>query len=196
MTTIEPVWTRVHTRPVGWWGMLLLVATEATLFATLVASYFYLRFNNVTWPPVGIEKPRVLLPCIVTAVLVAASAPMAAAGRAVAAGRIGVARVCVTAALVLGAAFSAGQFLLLRDDWGAFRPAGSAYASIYYTLEGLLLAHVGAGLLLLGFVLLQLSRGSYRAERRAGFGVSSLYVYFVSVTAVVVLLTAYLSPQL
>ena len=196
MTTIEPVWTRAQTRPLGWWGMLLLVATEATLFATLVASYFYLRFKNVAWPPEGIEKPQVLVPCVLAAVLVAASAPMVVAARALAGARIRLVRACVAAALTLGAAFAAGQFLLLEDDWGAFRPAGSAYASIYYMLAGLLWAHVAAGVLLLGFVLMQLSRTPYRPEWSAAVQISSLYVHFVSVVAVAVLLTAYLSPQL
>ena len=34
-------------RPNGWWGMAIFVATEATLFGTLIGTYFYLRFNNL-----------------------------------------------------------------------------------------------------------------------------------------------------
>jgi cytochrome c oxidase subunit 3/cytochrome c oxidase subunit I+III len=44
--------------PSGWWGMLLFLASEATLFGLLIASYFYLRFYNTHWPPPGIDKPR------------------------------------------------------------------------------------------------------------------------------------------
>ena len=32
--------------PSGWWGMVLLIATEATLFLLLIATYFYLRFKT------------------------------------------------------------------------------------------------------------------------------------------------------
>jgi heme/copper-type cytochrome/quinol oxidase subunit 3 len=139
---------------------------------------------------------RRMLIGVLAAALVAASAPMVVAARALGGARIALVRACVAAALTIGAAFAAGQFLVLRDDWGAFRPADSAYASIYYTLAGLLWAHVAAGVLLLGFVLMQLSRTPHRPEWTAAVQVSSLYVHFVSVIAIVVLLPAYLSPQL
>src|ERR671930_379199 len=70
----------------GWWGMLLLIATEFTLFASLIASYFYLRFQNDQWPPAGIEHPSVTLPLVLTGVLVLTTVPMFGA---VAAGRAG-----------------------------------------------------------------------------------------------------------
>ena len=38
-------------RSISWWGMLVLILNEATIFAALLASYFYLRFNSVLWPP-------------------------------------------------------------------------------------------------------------------------------------------------
>ena len=43
-------------RPLGWWGMVSLVATEATIFAGLLSSYFFLRATSAAWrtvPPVG-----------------------------------------------------------------------------------------------------------------------------------------------
>src|ERR671931_1121399 len=40
----------------GWWGMVLFIAVEATVFAVLLASYFYVRFRSgPVWPPDGIE---------------------------------------------------------------------------------------------------------------------------------------------
>ena len=50
-------------RPTGWWGMLVVVLTEATLFALLLASYFYTRFRSPgAWPPDGQPDPRLLKP--------------------------------------------------------------------------------------------------------------------------------------
>ena len=40
--------------PTAVWGMLILIAAEATLFACFVATYFYLRFNTPVWPPRGV----------------------------------------------------------------------------------------------------------------------------------------------
>ena len=48
------------TREPAWWGMLLLIATEAALFALLLASYFYVKFQSEgPWPPDGIADPKV-----------------------------------------------------------------------------------------------------------------------------------------
>ena len=196
MTTIEPIWTRAETRALGWWGMLLAVATEGTLFATLLASYLYLRFKNVAWPPDGIDKPQVLVPCVATALLVVAGVGMALAARALRRGRLAAARAAVAGAAVCTLAYTVVQFLVLRSDWGDFRPSGSAYASIYYTVASVLWAHAVAGVFLLAVALYRLSWEAYRPVRTAALQVSALYAYFVGAVAVSVLLTIYLSPQL
>ena len=64
-------------RAAGWWGMVFFIATEATLFALLFASYFYLRFKSGTeWPPAGIEPPSLRLPIMMSIVLLSSSFPM------------------------------------------------------------------------------------------------------------------------
>jgi len=190
MTTIEPVWTQRPTRPLGWWGMLLAVATEATLFATLIASYFYIRFKTESWPPDGIAKPHVLLPCVLTGVLVASSVPMLIASRR------RFVRGALLTAFVLGGAYAVLQAWQLDRDWGRFHAATNAYGSLYYTLTGLLWAHVVAGLLILLFVQYQVWQPAYRPERSAGVQVAALYAHFVNALALAILLTVYLSPRL
>ena len=63
-------------QPNGWWGMVLFLCAEATLFGTLIASYFYLDFDAAKWPPAGIKPPSVALPLIATGVLISTSVPM------------------------------------------------------------------------------------------------------------------------
>jgi len=48
-----------HRSPI-WWGNLLLLAIETTMFAILVATYFYLRQNYENWPPpqVNFQPPN------------------------------------------------------------------------------------------------------------------------------------------
>lgn len=196
MTVVEPVWVEEETRPLGWWGMLFAVATEATLFLGLVASYFYLRFKTTPWPPAGIARPPVLLPCVLASLLVGASAPMLVAGRARRSGRTGLLRGSLFAAFALAAAFVGLQFLQWYDDWGRFHPQRDAYASLYYTLPGALWAHAAVGVLLLAFVQYQAWRSDYHAVRSAAVQVAALYVYFVSLTAPVILFTVYLTPRL
>ena len=68
---------------VGWWGMVLFCMNEAALFACLIASYFYLGLNSRFWPPAGIEKPKLQMPLIMTALLVSSSIVLVYAERGV-----------------------------------------------------------------------------------------------------------------
>ena len=76
-------------QPNGWWGMALFLCAEATLFGTLIATYFYLDFNSRHWPPPGVRHPSVILPFIATGALLATTIPMWMAVRASRAPEIG-----------------------------------------------------------------------------------------------------------
>jgi cytochrome c oxidase subunit 3/cytochrome c oxidase subunit I+III len=184
------------TRPNGWWGMLLFVATESSLFAVLIATYFYLRFESITWPPHGIDKPKILLPVLLTAVLASTSVPMALAERAIKYGRRRALELWLLLALVLGTGYLFLQLLQFHKDLDKFSPQDNAYASIYYTLTGAHAAHVAAGLLFNLWIQIGAWRGAYRPERYAAVQVTALYWHFVNALAVAVLATAYLSPSL
>ncbi len=60
-------------RSTSWWGMVILILNEAIIFASLLASYFYLRFNSPFWPPSGIQLPELVLPSINTVILIGSS---------------------------------------------------------------------------------------------------------------------------
>jgi heme/copper-type cytochrome/quinol oxidase subunit 3 len=179
--------------PLGWWGMAIFVASEGTLFGTLVGSYFYLRFRAVHWPPAGIAPPSLTWPLVLTGLLVATSVPMALASRAAHAGRVEGVRAPLAIALVVQAGYLAGQIHLMLDDLGRFTPQGSAYGSIYYTLLGTHHGHVFVGVVLNAWLLLRLVGGltGYRATavRSVAF-----YWHFVNVLALVVV-GAQLSPR-
>jgi heme/copper-type cytochrome/quinol oxidase subunit 3 len=181
-------------RPNGWWGMLLLVAAEATLFGTLLASYAYLRFRTEPWPPHGIDPPSVLLPSLMTALLVATSVPMWLAARSVTRGRVPPALAALAVAFVTQVAYLAVQMHLFTDDLSRFTPQRDAYASIYFTLLGAHHAHVAVGLLLDVWLLWKLARGltGYRLIATQGI---ALYWHFVNALGVVVTLVV-LSPAL
>src|SRR5207248_4687705 len=66
---------------VAFWGMAMLVASEATLFGTFIGSYYYLRFGTPHWPPSGTPEPRVVVPLILAGVLATTSLPMWLAAR-------------------------------------------------------------------------------------------------------------------
>src|SRR5581483_6596983 len=132
--------TRVA-KPNGWWGMLLFVATEATLFGTIFGTYYYLRFTNAHWPPRGVPEPSATVPLVLAFVVAATSVPMWMASRAARGGALVVARRALMLALVVQAGFFAMQVSLISDDLDKFKPQGSAYGSIYFTMLGAHEAH-------------------------------------------------------
>jgi heme/copper-type cytochrome/quinol oxidase subunit 3 len=178
----------------AWWGMAMFIATEATLFAIMVASYFYLRFKNLQWPPQGIPEPKVALPLVMLAVLAATSIPVQLAARAGRHGRLGAVRAFLALAFVGQAAYLGISIHEYASDLKKFGPHTHAYGSIYYTLLGADHVHVGIGLLFSLWLLAKLARGMtlYRLNALQAI---AFYWHAVNVLTVVVTLTV-LSPAL
>ena len=182
-------------RPTGWWGVLLLIATEAALIGALIASYFYLRFETPgAWPPKGISVPGALTPALLTAMLVVTSVPMLAAARAAAAGAVGRTRGLLLFAFAVQGAYLAIQLHEYAGELDKHDPHDGAYSSIYYTLLGAHHAHVAVGLLLIAGILIKLRTGVTR-YRAVGVRSIALYWHFTNAVAIAVLLTQ-LSPRL
>jgi heme/copper-type cytochrome/quinol oxidase subunit 3 len=181
-------------KPNGWWGMALFVGTEATLFGTLIGSYFYLRFNYVHWPPPGVPEPKVALPLILTAALVATALPVHAAVEAARDARRVRAWWLIALALLVQTGYFAMQVHLLAEDIPKVDPQASSYGSIYVTLVGAGHAHVFVGLLLDVWLLARLATGLTN-YRLVGLRVIAFYWYFVYAASVAVVLTQ-ISPAL
>jgi cytochrome c oxidase subunit 3 len=172
-------------KPNGWWGMILTIATEATLFGAVFGSYYYLRFETPRWPPAGIAPPEVTAPLTISLVLALTSVPMAMASLAATRGLLARTRWLIVAALVVQAGFFAMQWHLIADDLTKFSPRGTAYGSIYYVMLGLHEGHVAVGLLLDLWLLLKLSRGLTRYRVVATQAIS-YYWHFVNLLALLV----------
>ena len=175
-------------RPVGWWGMLMLIASESTLFGCLVGTYFYFRFESHTWPPPGIPAPSLGTPIVLALVLAASALPLRLATRAARSARVAGAWLLVALALLVQAGYLAYAIHDFRDHLGSFTPQTNAYGSIYYVLLGAAHAHVAVGLLLSAWLLLKLSRGltTYRLN---ALDAIAFYWYAVIVLTFVVTAT-------
>ena len=184
---------RRRSLPNGVWGAILLIASEATLFGTLFATYFYLRFKTPQWPPAGIEPPSVTLPLVLTGILVCTSGPLFAASRAARAGRVRATWLLLFGALAVQAAYLGVQIHLFGNDLDKFTPDHSAYASIYFTLLGTHHFHVLVGILLEAWLLARLL-GGLTDYRVVGVRAVSWYWHFVNLMALFVVGTQ-LSPS-
>ena len=110
----------------GWWGMVLLIATEATLFAVLLVSYFYIRFRTSGgWPPGGIDDPKLLRASLMTVLLASSSLFVHAAEAGI---RRGSQRALVAGLLLVA-------WIQVRAWFGAYSPRrhlGVQMAAIYW----------------------------------------------------------------
>jgi heme/copper-type cytochrome/quinol oxidase subunit 3 len=177
-----------RTQPSGWWGAALMIATEATLFGCLIATYFYLRFRTDEWPLGGIEKPSVTLPLVFTAMLVATVVPMFLSVRAAKANAARAAWWLLLLATAVQATYLGLQIHLMVDDLSSFTPRANAYGSIYYALLGTHHAHVAVGLAIDAWLLWKLARGITN-YRLIALRVAAIYWYFVAAAGVAVVLT-------
>ena len=181
-----PVPVQTVSRPAAWWGMAILVASEATLFGAFIGTYYYLRFRSPHWPPDGLPEPKVLVPLILVAALLASSIPMALASSAAQAGRLAATRRFLLLALVLQSGYFAYQVHDFSDQLQTFDITRNAYSSIYYTLLGADHAHVALGLLFNLWLLLKLTRGLTAYRRRA---VQAIAFYWHAVNLLTLIVT-------
>ncbi|MFZ0039946.1 MAG: cytochrome c oxidase subunit 3 [Solirubrobacteraceae bacterium] len=184
-----------RSQPSGWWGMVLFLCSEVTIFGTMIGSYFYLDFQNRHWPPNHIKPPEVTAPVIATAVLLATVPMMVMAERSARRANRWPAVRWIALAAVIQTGYLAAQVLLFRHDLNTFTPQGSAYGSIYFTLLAAHHAHVLLGIVLDLAVLWKLVTRGLDNYWLIGVRGVALYWYVVAPLGVVVLLTV-LSPSL
>lgn len=175
-------------RPTAWWGMLIFVASEATLFGAFVGTYFYLRFKSPVWPQGGLPEPKVVVPLVMADVLLSSSIPMQLASNAARAGRLAATRGWILLALVVQAGYLAYEVHDFADGLQVFDVSRNAYSSIYYTLLGADHGHVALGLLFSLWLLAKLATGLTRYRVHATQAIA-LYWHVVNVITLVVTLT-------
>lgn len=174
--------------------MVMLMVTEASLFAYFLTAYFTLRFRADVWPPAGIPMPELVLPAINTGILLLSSVPMYWADHSIRHGNQGRMR------LGLGLSFLLGVTFLAIQVWKAlqwpFTPATNAYASVFIGLTAFHGAHVVAGLVMNAVTQLLAWLGYFNEHRRLGVQVTGLYWHFVDAVWIVVFLTIHVSPYI
>jgi len=171
---------------VAFWGMAMLVASEATLFGTFIGSYYYLRFGTPHWPPTGTPEPRVVVPLILAGVLATTSLPMWLAARAVRRGGLWAARFLLVWALVVQVGYLVYEVHDYAHQLHRSVPQDNAYSSIYYTLLGADHVHVAVGIVLVVWLLWKLLGGLTTYRLRA-VQVVAFYWHAVNVLTLIVI---------
>lgn len=177
----------------GWWGVAMLVASEAALFGYLLFSYYYVGATA----PVGwlLEPAPKLFPGLPNTLLLVASSFVAAYGeKGVERDRRGQALVGFGGAFLMGTAFACIQGYEWWDK--PFRLGANSYASLYFTTTGFHMAHVVVGLVILASLFGWEVANIFSPRRRISVSTGVLYWHFVDFVWLFVFTTYYLTPYL
>lgn len=178
----------------GWWAITMLMLIESTVFAGLIATYFYLFANATVWPPDGTSQPKLGLPIVYTIVLLASAVPAVLADMRLRAGdlrRMRLFRALATILLIVFLVLKGYEYINLDYQWN-----DGAYGSIVWLIAGFHSGHV-VTVLLKTFVTQTLAwKGFFTAERRSAVEGTTLYWVFVVVMWVPLFITVYLFPHL
>ena len=171
--------------------MVLVIATEAMLFAYLLFSYFYLASSATgKWPPSG--RPDLTLVIPNTVILLASSGSMWWGERGIRRGSPRRLVLGLTITLLLGAVFLSIQGVEYAHK--PFHLSTDAYSSVFYTITGLHGTHVFVGLLMVAVTLVRTLRGHFSAGRHLAVTNTAMYWHFVDAVWVAVFTSLYLSP--
>jgi cytochrome c oxidase subunit 3 len=175
----------------GWWGVLTVIATEGALLAYLLFSYFYVTLQTYgsMAPPM---KPPLHFALPMTGVLILNIGAMWWASHSSERNSRGALMGAVGAGLLLGLAFIALEFV----EWftKSFTPRASAYASAYFVLTGVHLAHVVVGAIMLILLMIWSALGYFDSRRNAPVVIISAYWYMVDAVWIVYFFSAYAAP--
>jgi heme/copper-type cytochrome/quinol oxidase subunit 3 len=178
----------------AWWGMACLIMTEATIFAVLLASYFFVMARSKQWPPPGIEKPELKLSTIFSFVLWGSSIPLIWGEARLRKGSVRAFRLAAAISFVMGAAFVLYSFYDFNELHFGWRD--NAYGSLHYTIVGLHLTHVCIGLGMSVIVQAKAWMGRFDHGRHVTADVFGLYWHFVDAVWLFVFPSLFLAPHL
>jgi len=177
----------------GWWGMVALIVTEASLFGYLLFTYFYLASQTEQhWPPEGL--PSLLMPGVNTLILLTSSLFVWASECYLRFRQPRWSLAFMTMATVLGACF----VLIQLSEWHKkpYDMTSHLYGSLYFTITGFHLLHVLVGLAILMLLMIWIALGYFDHRQYAAVTVGGLYWHFVDMVWLFVFSTLYLLPYL
>ena len=170
-------------------GMIFFLISEAFLFGSLFATYYYLRAESPVWPPAGVQLDNVLA-AVNTLLLLSSSGVIWWAGRAIRKNNEGGLAIGLALTIILATAFLG----ITGFEWTheSFRPWTSAYGSTFYTLTGFHALHVFGGVLLLLSLLVRTLRHEFSSRNYTTVDVGSLYWHFVDFIWIIVFTTLFI----
>jgi heme/copper-type cytochrome/quinol oxidase subunit 3 len=184
-----------------WWGNLMLLFIETTMFALLIASYFYVRANFQAWPPVQSNwavarydtNPSLLWGSLNLGVIVLSFVPILVADRSALrmntrGAAWGLVLGTVLGLCAIGIRFR--EFLSLNFRWD-----DNAYGSMVWTILGLHLTHLIVGSLENLIMISWLAAKGMDAKHARDIRVNAVYWYWIVGFWVLLYAIVYFGPR-
>ena len=171
-------------------GIYLFLASEAMLFGSFFAAYFFARVSAAPgeWPPEPFTLP-VYLALLNTIILATSSFTIHWAVQSVKRNH----RAGLVAGLGLTMLLGLTFLLIQGREYTrlGFAPKDGAFATTFFGLTGLHGLHVIVGLSLLSFAFVRAIRGHYSSTHHLGVEIPGIYWHFVDVMWIIVYTTVY-----
>jgi heme/copper-type cytochrome/quinol oxidase subunit 3 len=177
-----------------WWGQFMLVFIEGTMFAILIAMYFYYRLRLDMWPPPGSQLPPVLLPTIaLVPFLVSCIGSYLASEAAKRDDRGG-----MILWLGFNLLFGVVAMVLRVITWAMlnFNQATDIHGSVVWTILGLHTLDAFADIVFTIVLLVLLVLGYHGPRQRLGVHVDTIVWYFVVAIWIPLYVVIYWGPHI
>jgi heme/copper-type cytochrome/quinol oxidase subunit 3 len=170
-------------------GMVLFVASESMFFAAFFGAYVTTYVNQKVWPPINTPSPPLGLATAAVASLVLSGLLLQGALRASLRGLPQM----VSRWMVLTLAASVASVVLTLVGYSevGFGLHAGIFASLFYLMTGLGLAHVAGGVVLLALVAGQSLTGRLAPIRYQPLQAAAVYWNFVVVLGLVIYVVFY-----
>jgi cytochrome c oxidase subunit 3 len=167
--------------------LLVVLASESTLFGTLLMAYLYLRTNQAAFTHVGASDT--LIAAANTGILLLSAWFAGQAVTAIQRGdRSGLVRHLLIT-LALGLVFVGGQ--VFEFNRSGMAPNDPAFGGVYFALMGFHALHVLAGIVVLAVDSVRARLGDFTTRRHTAVKVGAWFWYYVTAVWVVLFVGLY-----
>jgi heme/copper-type cytochrome/quinol oxidase subunit 3 len=184
-----------------WWGNGVLLAIETSMFAILIATYFYLRQNFALWPPPVAQLtatlkplPQLLYGTLNTILLVLSCIPMIFTDLSARRGD----RFMSQVGLIIGIVCGVVALVLRSFEFSAvyFRWDSNAYGSVVWFLLGMHMMHLAIMTTEAVLLAIWIFTREYDMKHRVDIVTLAIYWYWVVAIWLVIYGVVYFTPRI
>jgi len=174
-------------------AILQLIATEATLFGMMFATYWYLGKGKPHWPMDDPPKLHYAIPMLV--ILALSSGLLHWGEKQVKRENTGSGMVALAVVILMGLAFIVLTVMEDMEHLKTLTPTQDAYGSIFYATTTLHAAHLTLGLFMLSYIFLLPKIEPRREPPYRPYHNAALYWHFVDTVWLFVVIILYIIPN-